>query len=114
MPIAPDAKPNGNLSTCSVAINWRIYTASGHIHKPSGEVKKAYTIPLADDALVNRHVKSIVQPKYVWAVVNPHYASYDLNCKAVNEHYQEVKGPFSLFANLNTMLHIVHILLIIH
>ena len=51
-----------------VAVNWRMFSSSGHTATPQGLVLENYTRCLGDDI----HTKAIVQPALVNAYANPH------------------------------------------
>ena len=51
-----------------VAVNWRMFSSSGHTATPQGLVLANYTACLGDDM----HTKAIVQPALVNAYANPH------------------------------------------
>ena len=69
-----------------VGVNWVMYGPNGHDTRPEGLVMDNYTTALADhDAIVNCHIKSIVQPARVDFIVSPHYAVYKGGRNAVNE-----------------------------
>ena len=78
-----------------VCLNWVIYTANNHITMPMGPVMQNYTELLPYDFPANKHVKSIVQPRYVALIDSPHFARYIHGHRAVNEKYTFVPGPFS-------------------
>ena len=44
---------------------------------------------------MNLHIKSIVNPKKVLAIFNPHYAIYKHYKCAVNENFETIYGPFT-------------------
>ena len=74
-----------------VGVNWVMYGPNGHDTRPEGLVMDNYTTALADhDAIVNCHIKSIVQPARVDFIVNPHYAVYKGGRNAVNECKEEI------------------------
>ena len=82
-----------------VCMNWVIYTANNHITQPEGLVMQNYTEATPDDFSVNRHIKSIVQPKVVNTIDSSHFARYDEGYYAVNEKYEFVYHAHSDFSN---------------
>ena len=82
-----------------VCLNWVIYTANNHITMPEGPVMQNYTETLPSDFPANKHVKSIVQPRYVVLIDSPHFPRYIYGHHAVNEKYIFVPGPFSEHSN---------------
>ena len=83
----------------AVGINWVMFDSNGHKTKPlsgGGLVTANYTRVYKDyNMLVNRHIKSIVNPQEVLGIYNPHYAVYKNNGYAVNEFYKKIKGAFT-------------------
>lgn len=58
----------------AVAVHWRTFGSSGHVKRPAGLVIENYTHRTPDDAVVNRHYKSIVNCARLSAgkVLSPH------------------------------------------
>ena len=81
-----------------LCVNWRMFDSNGFIEPPSdhnGLVTLNYFRTYAnDDHMVNRHVKSIVNPEKVISINNPHFCYYKNRAFPVNENCVEVKGPF--------------------
>lgn len=86
-------------NVAGVCLNWMIYTANNHILKPEGTVMQNYTESVSNYFPPNRHVKSIVQPKHVNIIDNPHYPQYNAGCYSVNERYVYVPYACSEFSN---------------
>lgn len=82
-----------------VCLNWLNYNASGHIEASDQHVFKRFDQHLPYEHSINRHVKSIVRPRHVTVMANPHYAHFDLGYYAVNENRRQVLGAFSNFSN---------------
>lgn len=82
-----------------ICLNWVIYTANNHLSKPEGPVMQNYTEFTSADFPPNRHVKTIVQPKCVNIIDNPHYPQYNEGRYAVNERYTYVSHACSEFSN---------------
>ena len=68
-----------------VGANWVMFGPSGHVTSPQGLVMDNYKMTLADrNNVLNCHIKSIVQPKYVSCIHHTHYARYKKNRYAVD------------------------------
>jgi hypothetical protein len=77
----------------AVAVNWLMFSASGHILKPAGLVIENYT---RCQIAGNKHVRLIVNPLKTERMVSAHEAIFHDGNYAVNELKIEVRGPFSL------------------
>ncbi len=82
-----------------LCLNWELHTASGHLEKPDVPVMKAYREYLPHLNEINKHVKTILQPRFTLALSNPHCAIYEKGYYAVNENYTRVSSAFSDFSN---------------
>lgn len=74
-----------------VGVNWAVFGSSGHRDKPPGLVLESY-VRRSDDPGINRHVKSIVNPRRVRAFCLPHFFMYDQGL-AVDERRRPITGP---------------------
>ena len=85
----------------AVGVNWIMFDSNGHKTKPNahgGMLSANYTRVEKDykDKLKGSlHIKSIVNPKVVVTIVNPHYAIYKGGAGAVTENFETVYGPFT-------------------
>lgn len=76
-------------------VSWRIFGSSGHVDKPDGLLIESYTRRAVDEHPENRHVKSIVQPRFVLAPSGqPHSFRYRAGSFAADENRNTVNGPF--------------------
>jgi hypothetical protein len=89
-----------------LSLNWKLYNAGGHITKPKESVMEAYKEYLPLSYAVNKHVKTILQPRYTLTIGNSHQAMYIDGYYAVNENYKHVAYAFSDFSN--EVAHINH------
>ena len=81
-----------------VGVNWLMYGPNGHKTRPEGLVMDNYTSTIKDYGRpVNCHTKSIVHPKSVLCINNPHYALYKKGRYAVNERKEPIDN-FSSFS----------------
>lgn len=76
----------------AVALHWFMFGSSGHKHKPSGPVIRAFT-KRADGP--NRHVKAFVRPDQVTHCRNPHSWHYRGLRHAISEAGKPIYGSFS-------------------
>ena len=85
----------------AVGINWVMFDSNGHENKPSkhgGLLSANYTrvgVNSKDRLQGNIHIKSIINPKDVVTIVNPHYAVYKGGAPAVTENFESVYGPWT-------------------
>jgi hypothetical protein len=73
-----------------VAINWAMFGPSGHRTKPDGLVIENYLQRI--DTPVNRHVKSIVDPRRALACRTAHSFDYDRGLAIDENHYPLTGG----------------------
>ncbi len=83
----------------AVGINRVVFDSNGYKTKPvsdGGLVTANFTRVMKDyDNVINRHIKSIVDPDKVIDIYNPHYAEYKKSQHAVNENLEIIDGPFT-------------------
>jgi hypothetical protein len=72
-----------------VGVNWAVFGSSGHRTKPPGLVLESYV--RRTNAQLNRHIKSIANPRLVRAFCTPHYFLYSAEpgC-AVDENHRPI------------------------
>lgn len=74
-----------------ICLNWQIYTANNHIHKPKCKVLEAYTETLSHTK--NHVIKSIVQPsKTISFTKNPHLFNF-INNYCVDIKFNKIFRP---------------------
>ena len=78
----------------AVGINWLLFDSNGYETKPEGLVIENFTRVDYDNPS-NLHIKSIVNPKEVFDLCNPHYCLYRMKKSAVNENYEPIEGPMT-------------------
>lgn len=85
--VLAEFEPHEAVGAC-----WLTFGTSGH-EEPQPSTLRAYTRRTPDDAVINRHIKSIVQRERVLLhrPENPHY----FQCETVNEQHIQFPGPFS-------------------
>ena len=76
----------------AVAVNWLMFSTSGHVLRPKGLVIRNYT---RCQAGANKHVRLIVNPAMTERVYNAHEAQFLEGRCAVNEQRCEIRGPYS-------------------
>ena len=89
----------------AVGINWVLFDSNGHKTKPTAEggLITANYVRTRKNYIgnYNLNIKSIVNPRKVVGIYNPHYAVYKNNRFAVNENYEEVYGPNTEYHSVN-------------
>ena len=74
-----------------VGVNWVMYGPNGHDRRPEGLMMDNYTTTFEDrNSAINCHIKSIVQPKRVLCVFQPHYSIYRGRQYAVDEDREPI------------------------
>ncbi|MCI8347592.1 MAG: glycosyltransferase family 92 protein [Bacilli bacterium] len=86
-----------------VAINWRIYGSNGYEKPPKGLVIENYKFRAEDDFDVNRHIKTICNPRKVVTFQNPHYPVYMKGYYSIDEDGHVIKGPFNSYGQCKKM-----------
>jgi hypothetical protein len=74
-----------------VGVNWAMFGSSGHSTPPPGLVIESY-LRRSDDPGINRHIKSVVNPRRVRGFCVPHFFMYD-DGLAVDEQRRPITGP---------------------
>lgn len=79
-------------SQSAVCVNWVMFDSNGYEKKPCRKlVTEAYTRIHKNFSSDNMHVKSIVNPKCVKCIVNPHYPLLKFFRSKVNENFKKVR-----------------------
>ncbi len=78
----------------ALGVNWLEFGSNGHIEK-TGSIIQSYTRRSLKSYDRNKHIKSIVQPRFVIKVLTPHDFEYKKGKHAVNENFVTIIGPFS-------------------
>jgi hypothetical protein len=78
-----------NKPFVALGIHWVNYTYNGHKTKPDGLIIENYTKSCG----VNKIIKSIVNPRSVITICNPHYAKHFFGLHGVNENGKQIKNP---------------------
>ncbi|GGB80290.1 glycosyltransferase family 92 protein [Dyadobacter sediminis] len=78
-----------------LGINWLVFGSSGHLKKSSKPVTERFQLRAEYDFHTNRHIKCIVQPKFVIHAVSPHAFLFKENYYCVNEYYKVISDSFS-------------------
>lgn len=74
-----------------LGVNWRVFGPNGHDKRPEGLMMDNYTECIEnDEATINKHIKSIVQPTKVAYVDQVHYAVYKHGRFAVDERKEVI------------------------
>ena len=78
----------------ALGVNWLEFGSNGHIER-SGNTIQSYTRRSLKSYERNKHIKSIVQPRFVIKALTPHHFEYKKGKYAVNENFVTITGPFS-------------------
>lgn len=74
----------------AVGVHWFIFGSSGRLKPPAGLMSETYL--LREDG-VNRHIKSIVNPRRVVRPLDTHHFLYQFSEWAVDERKRPIEGP---------------------
>ena len=86
----------------AVGINWMKFDSNGYKTRPQKLVIEAYTRINKDiNYWDNHHIKSIVKPKEVLYMRNPHYCFYRNNQVCVDENYNPIGNPMAYNSDAN-------------
>jgi hypothetical protein len=77
-----------------LGINWLVFGSNGHIEK-QGSTIQSFTQRSLKSYLANKHIKSIVQPRFVIKALTPHDFEYKKGKYGVNENFVALTGAFS-------------------
>ena len=77
----------------AVEINWLIYGSSGNIHKTPGTMMERFRQHSLPGHHLNRHVKSIVNPRKVFTMIGCHEAA-KISGHIADSHREPVKRNF--------------------
>ncbi len=78
-----------------VGVNWLVYGSSGLTKKPAGLVIENYKYRSVNDFEVNKHIKTICNPRRVIKMLDPHSCEYERDYYCVNENGEKITGPFN-------------------
>ncbi len=88
-----------NQHTGGLAVQWCVYGSSGHKTKPEGLVIENYlwhaTENFIKESIINRHIKSICNPRKVNEFLHCHYPKYWQEYYSVNTNNHIVKEAFT-------------------
>ncbi len=82
------------FETCpAVEINWLVYGSNGRKAKTPGTVMERFKAHALPDNRLNRHVKSIVDPRQVFTMIGCHEAA-TISGRAVDSHHNLITRNF--------------------
>lgn len=90
-----------------LGINWLIFGSGGQKIKTDGLVTQRFYYRSKYDFDVNRHVKTICNPRKVAGILNPHIVQYKFGYYEINSAYKEINTPFTKY-NPSAPLRINH------
>lgn len=86
---------NKNNSIGGVGLNWMIFGSSHFKTMPQGLVTQSYLYRSNYNFGVNKHIKTICNPRAVVGILNPHYVEYKKNYWAVDALGNRIDGPMA-------------------
>lgn len=78
-----------------LGVNWMLFGSSGHLKRTNRPQLESFIWRSEASFDVNRHIKSIVQPKYVKSVLGAHCFAYKKGMFCVNENFIPIENSFS-------------------
>jgi len=78
-----------------IGVNWLVFGSSGHIKKTGKQQLASFKLRAKECFPVNRHIKSIVQPRFVKSSSTAHSFSYVEGKFCVNENFMPIEHNFS-------------------
>jgi len=77
-----------------IGLSWLLFGSNGHLEKPKSTQTQSYTKRTLKTHVMNDHIKTIVQPKYVKKVpLDPHHFIFKKGKYCVNENFERLTGP---------------------
>ena len=76
-----------------LALHWQLFSFDGHVERPTGGVLASYTACWPQHSGIHRHVKSIVQPRFVRRPESAHNFVFEGKHHAHNTAGVRVVGP---------------------
>ena len=74
-----------------LGLSWLIFGSNNHIEKPAGSQLENFTMRSEVSFPPNRHIKSIVQPRYVQSAYKSHCFKFKPGYACVNEHFVPIE-----------------------
>ncbi|WP_184543775.1 glycosyltransferase family 92 protein [Mucilaginibacter sp. FT3.2] len=78
-----------------IGMNWLVFGSSGHLARTNRPQLESFQMRSDANFSVNRHIKSIVQPRYVRKAANPHYFKFKKGKFTVSERFERIPHSFS-------------------
>lgn len=82
-----------------IGINWEIFGSSHFSKKQPGLVTQTFLYRSKSSFSVNRHIKTVCNPRKVAGVLNPHYVEYKKGYHAVNTLGEYMEGAMTNFSS---------------
>jgi hypothetical protein len=83
---------------CAIALNWAVFGSSSHITRPKGLIQERFLYRAEENFPANRHIKSIVRPKYTMGAHHAHGFSLDYPYYTVSGEEVSWRLPFAYTA----------------
>lgn len=78
----------------AIGVNWRTYGTSGHKIACEGLCIENYKYRAEDEHFQNVHIKSIVNPRVVTEMYNPHFVYLKEGYRCISEKGSNIQGPY--------------------
>jgi len=81
-------------STSGIGMNWLMFGSNGQEETiPDGNVFKAFTLGIAEDYSINKHIKTIAKIKQISRIPSPHFVDYEGDSFSVTENGEVINNP---------------------
>lgn len=90
-----------------IEVNWICYGSGGQRNREPGKVMERFTYHSNPDASINRHVKSIVNPRRIFNMIGCHEASR-IDGKGVDGNGEEIKKSWKDRTPVHSLIKINH------
>jgi hypothetical protein len=78
-----------------LALNWQIFGSNGHISRTRKPQLESFTMRAVEQFEINKHIKCIIQPRYVKDVANSHSFHFKKGKFCVNENGKQIADTFA-------------------
>lgn len=85
---------------CAVALHWAIFGSSGHVAQPEGLIQENFLYRAGNGFSPNRHIKSVVRPKYTMGAHHAHGFSLDHPYYTVGGEEVQWRLPYAYTVNV--------------
>lgn len=72
------------VNAAGIAVNWCLYGNSYHVNRPQGLITENYVNRAKQLNYMNRHIKTICNPRLIREYISPHYPQYVLGAISID------------------------------